>query len=82
MKTKDILDGLYDLFQEKIPCHTDDMAILQAKKKLDTLMDDSEAENAILDYGIAYEKAGFHYGFILAVCIMSQCINEIPVSTS
>ena len=43
-------------------------------------MDDTDKENAVLDYGSAYEKAGFRYGFVLAVRMMAQCINEIPVS--
>lgn len=77
METKDILEELYDLFQEKMLCHIDDMEILKAKKKLETLMSDTDKENAVLDYGIAYEKAGFRYGFVLAVRIMAQCIHEI-----
>ena len=80
MGTKDILEELYDLFQEKMPYNMDDMEILKAKKKLEALMDDTDKENAVLDYGIAYEKAGFRYGFVLAVRMMAQCINEIPVS--
>lgn len=80
METKDILTEIYGLFQEKMPCSADDMEISRAKKRLDTLIGDADNENAILDYGVAYEKAGFRYGFILAVCIMAQCISEIQTS--
>jgi len=80
MKSKNILDDLYDLFQEKMACNADDTEIFQAKKKLDAMLNDKDIENTVLDYGIAYEKAGFRYGFILATRIMAHCINEIPVS--
>lgn len=75
MEAKNILDELYDLFQEKMPYNLDDAEILKAKKKLETLMSDTDKENAVLDYGIAYEKAGFRYGFVLAVRIMSNCMD-------
>lgn len=75
MEAKNILDELYDLFQEKMPYNLDDMEILKAKKKLETLMSDTNKENAVLDYGIAYEKAGFRYGFVLAIRIMSNCMD-------
>lgn len=75
MEAKNILDELYDLFQEKMPYNLDDAEILKAKKKLETLISDTDKENAILDYGIAYEKAGFRYGFVLAVRIMSNCMD-------
>lgn len=77
METKDILTEIYGLFQEKMPCNSDDMEISRAKKRMDTLLEDPDNENAILDYGVAYERAGFRYGFILAVRIMAQCINDI-----
>lgn len=75
METQNILEELYDLFQEKMPYNRDDREILRAKKKLETLMNDTDKENAVLDYGIAYEKAGFRYGFVLAVRIMSNCMD-------
>lgn len=77
METQNILEELYNLFQEKMPYNMDDMEILRAKKKLEALMGDVDREKDILDYGIAYEKAGFRYGFTLAIRIMAQCINEI-----
>lgn len=77
MGTKDILEELYDLFQKKMPYHMDDMEILRVKKKLEAIMEDADKEKTILDYGIAYERAGFRYGFVLAVCIMSHCMTEI-----
>ncbi len=80
MEVKNILEEMYNLFQEKMPCSIDDTEIRKAKKKLDALIGNTDNEGAILDYGIAYEKAGFHFGFILAVRIMAQCMNEIPVS--
>lgn len=76
MGTKNILEEIYNLFQEKMPYSVDDKEICRAKKKLDALIGDMDNENVILDYGIATEKAGFRYGFMLAVHIMAQCINE------
>jgi hypothetical protein len=81
MEGKDILDEIYNLFQAKMPCSTDDIEISQAKKILGTVMVDKDNENAISDYGIECERSGFRYGFILAVRIMSQCINGITDST-
>ena len=75
METKNILEELYDLFQEKMPYNRGDREILKAKKKLETLVNDTEKENALLDYGIVYEKAGFRYGFVLAVRILSNCMD-------
>ena len=42
-----------------------------------TLIEDTDSENAILDYGIDYGRLGFRYGFILAIRIIFQCINNI-----
>lgn len=75
METKDILEEIYDLFQEKMTHSMNDREILRAKKELAALMGDTDKENAVLDYGIAYEKAGFRYGFVLAVRIMSNCMD-------
>lgn len=77
-----MLEELYYLFQEQMTCNADDLEICKAKKKLDALIGNTDNESAILDYGISYEKAGFRFGFILAIRIMAQCINEIPVSVS
>lgn len=82
METKDILEELYDLFQEKMPYHIDDMGIRKAQKRLKSLVEDETKKEAILNYGIAYEKSGFRYGFTLAVRIMAQCINEAPKAVS
>lgn len=82
METKDILEELYDLFQEKMPYHIDDMGIRKAQKRLKSLVEDETKKEAILNYGIAYEKAGFRYGFTLAVRIMAQYISEGLVSVS
>ena len=48
METQNILEELYDLFQEKMPYNRDDREILRAKKKLETLVNDTEKESAIL----------------------------------
>lgn len=80
METMDILDKLYDLLQEQMQCGVKDKEIISAKNKLKNLLEDADNEGAILDYGIAYEKNGFHYGFVLAVHIMAQCIHETPKS--
>lgn len=75
METQNVLEELYNLFQEKMPYNRDDREILRAKKKLEMLVNDTEKESALLDYGIAYEKAGFRYGFVLAVRILSNCMD-------
>ena len=39
-------------------------------------------EPSILDYGIAYERAGFRNGFKTAVQILSECLNTGPIPDS
>lgn len=78
MKTTDILDEIYNLFAEKMQFSTDDAELIKAKHKIESLLENSDYESSVLDYGIAYEKAGFRYGFVLAVQIMSQCIVAMP----
>ncbi len=80
MEAKDIFEEIYNRFQEQMPCSADDIAIRREKKKLDALIGNTDNESAILDYGIAYEKAGFRFGFTLAVRIMAQCMDEVTVS--
>ena len=46
METKDILEELYDLFQEKMPYHMDDMEICKAQKRLKSLVEDETKKEA------------------------------------
>lgn len=74
MQTQNVLDSLYDMLQEKFDYRLDDHEIKKTRKKLMKMTDNPEAENAILDYGIAYEKAGFRNGFRIAAQIFSECL--------
>lgn len=76
LEEKDILDKLYCLFQESAPYRKDDPEIRRTQKALLSLLENKEKENIVLDYGIAYEKAGFRNGFVLAVQIMTRCIID------
>lgn len=80
MQTKNVLDSLYDLFQEKIDYRLDDQEIKRAKEGLKKMVTDPQAEYAILDYGIAYERAGFRNGFRIAVQILSECLHTGKVT--
>lgn len=75
MQTKNTLDSLYDMFQEKLDYRLDDQEIKKTKEALMQKTNDPQAEYAVLDYGIAYERAGFRNGFRIAVQIMAECIT-------
>lgn len=75
MTTKNILDSLYDMFQEKIDYRIDEVEIQRTKRNLMDLISDPQKEYAVLDYGIAYERAGFRNGFKIAVQILSECLT-------
>lgn len=81
MKTNNnMLDTLYDLFQESMDYKIDEAEIIRAKKQIAEIVKSADSyediEYSILDYGIAYERAGFRNGFIIATRIMSECIND------
>lgn len=82
MQTKNTLDSLYDMFQEKLDYRLDDQEIKRAKKELMQKTSDPQAEYAVLDYGIAYERAGFRNGFRIAVQIMAECITTGKITES
>lgn len=82
MMTKNMLDLLYDMFQEQLDYRLDDQEIKRCKEKLMKMADDPQAEYAILDYGIAYERAGFRNGFVIAARILSECINTGRIAES
>ena len=71
------MEGYTSYSRQRCPCSTEDTEIVRAKRIRDTLIEDTDSVNAILDYGIDYEQSGFRYGFILAIRIIFQCINNI-----
>ena len=81
MKNNDnnMLNHLYDLFQGSMDYKIDEAEIIRAKEQITETVKSAEAyddiEYAVLDYGIAYERAGFRNGFIIATRIFSYCIN-------
>lgn len=81
MKTNNnnMLDTLYDLFQERLDYKMDQPEIIKAKEQIAAKVKNAETyediEYAVLDYGIAYEKSGFRNGFIIATRILCECIN-------
>ena len=78
-KNKNTLDRLYDLYQEHLDYTTDESKIIRAKEQIAETVKSAEKyediECAVLDYGIAYERAGFRNGFIIATRILCECIN-------
>lgn len=79
MKTN-MLDTLYGLLQEQLDYDLDEPEIKQSREKLMELtkkagMDYEDIEYFVLDYGIAYEKAGFRNGFVLATRIFAECMT-------
>lgn len=72
---KNTLDTLYDMFQSKLDYRLDDQEIKRTRATVMKMTNDPQAEYAVLDYGIAYERAGFRNGFRIAVQILSECIN-------
>lgn len=70
-----MLDSLYDTLQEKFDYRLDDPEIKRTKENLMKVVTDPQAEYLILDYGIAYEKAGWRNGFVIAVQILSECLH-------
>lgn len=78
MREENMLDKMYNAFQENMSYRLDEIEIQKSRKKLKELVNDPEKESVILDYGIAYERAGFRNGFMIAVQIMSQCIGPAP----
>lgn len=84
MKNNDnnMINRLYDLLQESMDYKIHESEILRAKEQITETLSSKKAnikyediEYAVLDYGIAYERAGFWNGFVIAVRIMSECIS-------
>ncbi len=75
MKNQNMLDSLYNIFQEKLDYRLDDQELKKARADLMEIINDPQAECAVLDYGIAYERAGFRNGFRIAAQILSECLN-------
>ena len=75
MQSKNVLDSLYDLLQEKLDYRLDDQEIKRTKDDLMKMISDPQAEYAVLDYGIAYERAGFRNGFRIAAQIFAECLH-------
>lgn len=75
MKNQNMLDSLYNIFQERLNYRLDDQEIKRARADLMRMISDPQAEYAVLDYGIAYERAGFRNGFRIAAQILSECLN-------
>ncbi len=82
MITKNMLDLLYEMFQEQLDYRLDEQEIKRCKENLMKLTDDPQAEYAILDYGIAYERSGFRNGFVIAARILSECMNTGRITES
>lgn len=82
MKDENIIDELFNMWQEKMSYRLDEAELKRARKNLLAEMRNPENENAILDFAIAHEKCGFRNGFILATKIMSQCTDNIPTYTN
>ena len=82
MMTRNMLDLLYDMFQEKLDYRLDDQEIKTCKENLMKMMNDPRGEYAILDYGIAYERSGFRNGFMIATRILSECMDTGRITES
>ena len=91
METKNTLDTMYNLLQEKMDYRLDEIEIQRTRRKIREAAETAgieydKLEYAVLDYGIAYERAGFRNGFRFAAQILSECLNtslntdNIPIS--
>lgn len=80
METKNALDTMYNLLQEKLDYRLDEIEIQRTRRKIMEMAKNAgieyeKIEYEVLDYGIAYERAGFRNGFKIAVQILSECLN-------
>lgn len=81
METKNTLDTMYNLLQEKMDYRLDEIEIQRTRRKIREVakiagIEYDELEYVVLDYGIAYERAGFRNGFRFAAQILSECMNS------
>jgi len=81
METKNTLDTMYNLLQEKMDYRLDEIEIQRTRRKIREATETAgieydKLECAVLDYGIAYERAGFRNGFRFAAQILSECMNS------
>lgn len=78
MKTN-MLDTLYNLFQEQLDYKIDEAEIKRTRNQIMKLIQKTDIkedmEYFVLDYGIAYEKAGFRNGFVIATRIFAECMT-------
>lgn len=74
-----MLDTLYNLFQEHLDYRLDEAEIKRTRNKIMELTQKAgikeDMEYSVLDYGIAYEKAGFRNGFQIAARIFAECMD-------
>lgn len=80
METKNALDTMYDLLQEKMDYRLDEIEIQRTRRNImetakNAGIEYDKIEYEVLDYGIAYERAGFRNGFKIAAQILSECLN-------
>ena len=81
MNTKNALDTMYDLLQEKMDYRLDEIEIQRTRRTIREVAENAgirydKMEYAVLDYGIAYERTGFRNGFKVAVQLLSECLNS------
>lgn len=81
METKNALDTMYNLLQEKMDYRLDEIEIQRTRRKImetakNAGIEYEKIEYEVLDYGIAYERAGFRNGFKVAVQLLSECLNS------
>ena len=80
METKNTLDTMYNLLQEKMDYRPDEIELHRTRRKIREAAETAgikydKLECAVLDYGISYERAGFRNGFRFAAQILSECMN-------
>ena len=80
METKNALDTMYNLQKKKMDYRLDEINIQRARRKIMEMTKNAgieyeKIEYEVLDYGIAYERAGFRNGFKIAAQILSECLN-------
>ena len=80
METKNTLDTMYNLLQEKMDYRLDEIEIQRTRRNIKEIAETEgikydKLEYVVLDYGIAYERAGFRNGFRFAAQILSECLN-------
>ena len=75
------------MFQERLDYRVDEIEIQRTRRRIMEIAENAGAkykkmESSVLDYGIAYERAGFRNGFKIAMQILSECLNTGPIPDS